>query len=185
MTCKLCNQENDPSSQFCEYCGVQLQIICTSCGKTSSQLATFCRHCGDRIDTVYEVAQAENSSTNVGKTSHETRIRLKLPERLESDSANFADPTRQNKKEYGKSLDNSLPYSGIIEVLLRVMGWILGIYAVIEFATHWIGIDLDGLPHVLGWDVSPLLAGIAAVVVNRIAAMLGDSRPESAGGFLY
>jgi class 3 adenylate cyclase/tetratricopeptide (TPR) repeat protein len=49
MRCPKCQAANLADAQFCEACGVKLEVVCPSCGTSASATARFCRKCGAAV----------------------------------------------------------------------------------------------------------------------------------------
>jgi class 3 adenylate cyclase/tetratricopeptide (TPR) repeat protein len=51
MQCLRCGRQNRPTNQYCEGCGVSLEIECAACGHSNPPTAYFCGQCSAALKT--------------------------------------------------------------------------------------------------------------------------------------
>jgi len=61
MKCPKCQIENDLDANFCEKCGVKLEVACPECGNTVRPDSKFCKHCGHSLTIPSELTPKDLS----------------------------------------------------------------------------------------------------------------------------
>src|SRR5215469_1693959 len=55
VLCTKCKRDNPADAQFCQGCGLRLELICSACATANGLDANFCKKCGTRLAASTEV----------------------------------------------------------------------------------------------------------------------------------
>ena len=69
MKCLNCNHTIPDDSDFCQYCGHELKLVCPKCGADLDDDSDFCKKCGKKINkkTINKKKATTNQTQNRSK----------------------------------------------------------------------------------------------------------------------
>jgi class 3 adenylate cyclase/tetratricopeptide (TPR) repeat protein/ribosomal protein L40E len=76
VLCTKCKRDNPPDAQFCQGCGVRLELICSACAAPNGLDANFCKKCGARLTPDRLPVNTSGEKLPAQSPSSETTVRL-------------------------------------------------------------------------------------------------------------